>query len=147
MTTGPERLAAPPETRDDDPAVTVVMTTRIVGITADATLSTALRLMALGGVRHLPVFDHGRCCGILLESDVAKHLLGGDAAERSAQPVVDLVRPVSSVTVAARRSDVARSMQSAGIDAVLVTDHDRTVGIVTASDLIRSLAGTRETGS
>ena len=41
--------------------------------------------------------------------------------------------------ITARRSDAARRMAN-GADAVLVTRGDRLLGIVTAGDLIRSLA-------
>jgi hypothetical protein len=50
MRTGPRHLAAPPDTRDDDPAIGTVMTTRTGGITPDAPASTALNLMAATGV-------------------------------------------------------------------------------------------------
>ena len=135
------RLAAPPETRDDDPRVTTVMSSRIVGITGDAGLATALRLMDTSGVRHLPVFDGPQCRGLLLETDVVEHLVTGDPAERSTRRIAGLERPASVVTTAARRSDAARAMLRAGVDAVLVAERDRLVGIVTATDLIRSLAG------
>jgi CBS domain-containing protein len=135
------RLAAPPEARDDDPPVTALMTSRILGITADASLATALRLMATSGVRHLPVFDGTRCDGLLLEADVVDHLVAGTPAERATRSIARLVRPAPAITTAARWSDAARGMQRAGTDAVLVTERDRVVGIVTAIDLIRSLAG------
>jgi CBS domain-containing protein len=142
MTTFDTRcLAAPPEARDDDPLVSTVMTSRIVGITADASLATALRLMVLNDVRHLPVFDETRCSGLLLETDVLDDLVGGFPAERSTRTIGGLIRPAPTITTTERRSDAARSMQRAGVDAVLVTERGRLVGIVTATDLIRSLAG------
>jgi CBS domain-containing protein len=140
-TTDHRHLAAPPEARDDDPPVTGLMTHRIVGITTDVSLSTALRLMAEGGIRHLPVFEGTRCCGLLLESDVVDRLLVGLPAERSAESIAHLVRSAPVVTTAARRSGAARSMRDGGLDAVLVTEQDRLVGVVTATDLVRSLAG------
>jgi CBS domain-containing protein len=140
-TTDDWRLAAPPESRDDDPLVTSLMTHRIVGITVDVSPSTVLRLMAEGGIRHLPVFDGTRCCGLLLETDVVGHLLAGVPAERSAGSIAHLVRAAPTVTTAARRSGAARRMQDGGLDAVLVTEEGRLVGIVTATDLVRSLAG------
>jgi CBS domain-containing protein len=97
MTTGPQHLAAPPESRDDDPLVSTLMAIPIVAITPDAPVTTALDLMAATAVRHLPVFEGHRCCGLVVEAD--------------------------------------------RVDAVLVTDQHRLGGIVTASDLIRSLAG------
>jgi CBS domain-containing protein len=145
MTTDPRRLAAPPDTRDDDPVISAVMTTRIVAITPDAPVSTALTLMASAGVRHLPVLSGDRCRGVLHEADVIAHLAATPSSpvDRAATPVDRLTRPVPSLPVSARRSDAARSMDAdmdTGMDAVLVTDRHRLVGIVTATDLIRSLA-------
>jgi CBS domain-containing protein len=137
-----QHLTAPPEAGDDDPRVTAVMTHRIVGITADASLSTALRLMTASHIRHLPVFDGAECCGLLLETDVVDHLVTGLPAERATRSIARLVRPAPVVSTAARRSDVARRMQEARLDAVVVTEQGRPVGIVTATDLIRSLAAT-----
>jgi hypothetical protein len=52
-TTERRRLAATPETADEDPLPTHLMTTRMVAITADAPCSTALQLMAATAVRSL----------------------------------------------------------------------------------------------
>jgi CBS domain-containing protein len=147
MTPRPNRLAAPPETLDDDPPVTELMTHRIVAIVPEADLSVALRLMAARGVRHLPVLDGTRCVGLVLETDVARVLAGGHP-EPGVPPlrVADVCRSTPAVEPTASRSAAARRMHAEGIDAVLVTDGERLVGIVTATDLIRSLAtdgGTR----
>jgi CBS domain-containing protein len=133
------RLAAPPETLDDsptgDPSVTAVMSPRVVAITPDASLRTALRLMATGDVRHLPVLDGARCLGVVVETDLVHAVAVGG------QPVVGpLARPIPSVPVTVRRSAVARAMLVGDVDAVLVTAGGRLVGIVTATDLVRSLA-------
>ncbi len=137
----PQRLAAPPETVDDDPPVTAVMTTHLVGITPDAPVSTALRLMAATGVRHLPVLAGRQCLGLVLESDLIRCVAQGEPlAPGSSLLVGEIARPVEQLPVTARRSDAARRMQADTSDAVLVTDGDRLLGIVTATDLIRSLA-------
>jgi len=129
------RLAAPPDAIDDDPLVGTVMSPRIVAITPDAPLGTALRLMASGQVRHLPVLDGPRCTGIVLETDLVRAVaVGGPAA------VGALVRRVPTVPVGARRSRVARALLDGDVDAVLVVDGEQLVGIVTATDLVRSLA-------
>ena len=128
-------LAAPPDVLDEDPIVRTLMTPRIVAITPDAPLHTALCLMASGDVRHLPVLDGPHCVGIVVETDLVQAVAVGAA------PVVGpLARPVRTLPVTARRSEAARAVLDSGIDAVLVTDGGRLVGIVTATDLIRSLA-------
>ena len=138
----PRSQAAPPESRDDDPVINTVMTTRIVGITPDAPVSTALNLMAATGVRHLPVLSGNRCLGVLREADVIQHLaaVSTSAVDQAATPVARLTRRAASVSVSAHRSDAARCMDVDSVDAVLVTDRHGLVGIVTATDLIRSLA-------
>ncbi|WP_214369162.1 HPP family protein [Pseudonocardia sp. H11422] len=143
MATRRIHLAAPPESVDDDPLVTEMMTTRLVAIVPAASLSTALHLMASTGVRHLPVLDGQRCLGLVVEADVVRCLAQapGPFGEGSPLSVGDICRPADPLTVRMRRSDAARRMEAAGSDAVLVADHGRLVGIVTATDLIRSLAG------
>ncbi|QJY47717.1 CBS domain-containing protein [Pseudonocardia broussonetiae] len=61
---------APPETLDDDPRIAALMTARVVAVTPDAPLHTALRLMAVEDVRHLPVLDGERCLGMVGETDL-----------------------------------------------------------------------------
>lgn len=126
---------------DDDPPVKRFMTTHLVAITPDAPLSTALHLMARTGVRHLPVLDGGRCRGLVVEVDVARFVSGGSGSPltRSTLHVADLTRPAEPLPVTARRSDAARRMLTDHDDAVLVAERGRLVGIVTATDLVRSL--------
>jgi CBS domain-containing protein len=126
---------APPETLDDDTRIGPLMTTRVVAITPDSPLRTALGLMAAEGLRHLPVLDGTRCLGVVGETDVVHAVAVGGP-----ELVGPLARPVRSLPATARRSDAARAMLAADTDVVLVTDQDRIVGIVTATDLIVSLA-------
>jgi signal-transduction protein with cAMP-binding, CBS, and nucleotidyltransferase domain len=142
------RLAATPETADEDPQLAQLMTTRVVAITADAPCSTALYLMAATGVRHLPVLDGNRCCGVVFEIDLARFASSARSPLLHATLCVgDLTRPAAPLPVTARRSDAARRMQEEHGDAVLVCDQGRLVGIVTATDLVHSLAATgREPG-
>ena len=136
--TEPQRLAAPPEAADDDPAVVTLMTHRLVGIVPDATVAVALRLMVQAGVRHLPVMDGQHCGGLVLETDLAEALIELPAG--SARPVGDLCRPAPALGPSDRRSDAARLMRASGTDAALVVDGTRLIGIVTATDIVRSLA-------
>ena len=140
MTTTP-RPNAPPEACDDEPVVRQIMTPRVVAITADADLLIASRLMVARSVRHLPVMDGGRCCGLLLEIDVLQAMASADnPLIRSPLLVGELCRPASTVRPEDRRSVAARQLRDTGLDAVLVCAGDSVVGILTATDLIRSLA-------
>ena len=136
------RLAARPEVLDDDPPVTTVMTTRVVAIAAQARIPTALHLMTTAGVRHLPVFDQDRCAGMLVEADLIRRLAQAPGPPSAALALTagDLRRPTRKLPPTARASDAARQMSLDAADAVLVTDHGRILGIVTAPDLVRMLA-------
>ena len=124
-----------------DPTAAEIMTAHVVGITPDAPLSEVLRLMAGTGVRHLPVMDGARCTGLVVEVDVVRCVAqGGPLATAWSVQAGEIARPVERLPSTATRSDVARAMQAAGSDAVLVVDDGQVRGIVTATDLVRSLA-------
>jgi CBS-domain-containing membrane protein len=146
MTDQRVRLDAPPETLDDDPRARELMTRRLVGISHNAGVDVAVRLLGSATVRHLPTMEGSRCVGLLCEHDLLT-----DIAERPLHPhsrpatVARLCRQVPSVGPDDRRSTITRAMALAGVDAVLVIDNDKLVGLVTATDVIRSLA--RESSS
>jgi len=134
-------MSVAPETFDDDPFVTGLMTTPVVAITADARLPVALRVMAAEHVRHLVVVDRGRCVGLLQEGEVARLLLGpATPREVPPLPVGAVCRVVPRLDPGERRSMAARRMHAAGVDACLVADGERVLGIVTATDVLTSLA-------
>ena len=134
-------LSVPPETFDDDPFVTGLMTTPVVAITADARLPVALRVMDAERVRHLVVVDHGRCVGLLQEGEVARLLLGpATPREVPPLPVGAVCRAVPRLGSGERRCAAARLMHAAGVDACLVVEGERVLGIVTATDVLGSLA-------
>lgn len=140
--TSHSRLAAPPDVLDDDPRVSSVMSRDVVAIDAEAWLSTALQVMATMGIRHLPVVDRGRCVGVLVEGDLVR-CLAQDARPFGAgvmATVRHLCRPAPEMPPIARVSDAARQMSADVSDVVLVTEHGRVLGIVTATDLVRLLA-------
>ena len=140
--TSKPQLAAPPETLDEDPPLSAVMSREVVAIDAEARVPTALQVMATTGVRHLPVVDRGRFLGVLVEGDLIRHLacearpFGAGITATMRQ----LYRPAAELPPTARVSDAARHMSADVSDAVLVTDHGRVLGIVTATDLVRLLA-------
>lgn len=119
------------------------MTHNIVGIVPDAPLHIALQLMLSAGVRHLPVLagTGGRCAGLVLETDLARAVAARPVAPGvSSSTVGDLCRPAPELGVDDRRSTAAKRMYEDGVDAVLVLAGTRLMGILTATDLIRSLA-------
>ncbi|MEJ3653289.1 CBS domain-containing protein [Actinomycetes bacterium KLBMP 9759] len=129
--------AAPPETLDDDPAVVQIMTRRVVALAPRTDLAVALTLMADRQVRHLPVIDGETCIGILHEIDVVRGIAVGVAAHAM---VAALARPAPVLDARDRRSVAARRLLDTDSDAAIVTERGAVSGILTATDLVRSLA-------
>ncbi|MDT7709602.1 MAG: hypothetical protein QOG20_5209 [Pseudonocardiales bacterium] len=134
MTSDDVRLAARPDAADDNPLVRTLMTHRLLGIVPEAPVPVALQLMADNAVRHLPVMNSGRCTALVAETDLAR------GSVPPGLTVADVCRPVPAVHPGDRRSTAAQVMMAAGVDAVMVVDGDRLLGMVTATDLVRSLA-------
>ncbi|MGD9531716.1 CBS domain-containing protein [Pseudonocardia sp.] len=138
----------PPAGTDTDPEVGTLMSRQLVAIVPEATTIVALRLMITTGVRHLPVVADSRVLGVLTETDLL-HALGDPGGD--GRTVATLARAAVVVRSADRRGEAARRMYEAGADAVVVADPadpddpevggGRLVGIVTATDVLRSLAG------
>ena len=141
MPATPLRMNAPPDAMDREPVVEHLMTPNVVAITADADLLIASRLMTERAVRHLPVMDGGHCRGLLLEIDVIQALATADnPLIRPPLLAGELCRVAPVARPGDRRSAAAQHMRDSGIDAVVVCDNNSVVGILTATDLIRSLA-------
>jgi CBS domain-containing protein len=141
LMTSTTRLNAQPEAADDEPLVRRDMTGNVVAIVADADLLIASRIMAARRVRHLPVMEGPRCLGLLLEIDVLQALaLADNPLVRPPLLAGELCRTAPVVRPDDHRSTAARQMRATGIDAALVCEGEAVVGILTATDLIRSLA-------
>jgi CBS domain-containing protein len=142
-TAQPKHLAAPPETLDEDPPLAELVTRQLVGISMDADVHVALHLLASLGVRHLPAMAASRCHGVVFEPDVLRALAAGPCLPPPPVLVANLYQPVAVMAPTDRRSRAAELMAQTGLDAVVVADGDELVGIVTATDVVRSLAVTR----
>ena len=141
MTKNGHPRAARPDVADDDPFVASLMTTPVVAIVPDAPLAVALRLLTSRRVRHLPVVDGSRCLGVLLDTDIA-HLLAYSPRPTNVPSlyVADVCRTAPEVHPRDRRSTAAARMRDSNVDFALVMDGDQLVGIVTSTDLVRSIA-------
>lgn len=118
-----------------------VMTRDVVTLGPDATVEQALAVMRECGVRHLPVVLDGRFAGLVDDRLVALGHLA-DGAPRSRSVVTLMTHYVPQVAPDAELPRVARLVGDSGCDAVVVVDETGALlGIVTATDLVRALAG------
>ena len=149
---------------DPDRAVREIMTSDPVAVAPDLAVAEAARVMVDNSVGALPVVDSGRLVGIVTQGDLISqdvqleyptyiHLLDGmvmyppvpshvqDKLERAARAIVEDVMSRHPITVSpeARIGDVAALMVEHRIGRVLVAEDDRILGIVSKSDVVRSL--------
>jgi len=121
--------------------VSDIMTTALVTVRANETITSAHAEMQVGVIRHLPVIDdRGRLIGVLSDRDVL-HAKSGKVR------IADVMtRGVLSVRPDVPAADAATIMLEEKISSVLVVDEVGTlVGMVTQTDYLdlarRSLLG------
>lgn len=112
-----------------------VMWPQVVTVSAGATLREALAHMDQAGLSKLPVLDGGRVVGMLTVRALRRTLRAdGDTLLQS--PVVDLAeRELTFVDPDLPLTEVLVELQSA--PALLVGEHGRLLGIITARDVAR----------
>jgi CBS domain-containing protein len=114
-------------------------TAPVISIDDDVDALAALRVMHANQIRHLPVLADGNCVGLLSETDL---LLGLLTRNRGPLPASGELchRPPPTVDDQANRAQAAKVMQESGSDALVVFSGGHVVGVLTAVDLVRSLA-------
>lgn len=122
------------------PTIEQFMTPAPYTIGADQTLETAMEMMHVYGVRHLPVRDGGKLVGIVSERDLDKRESAHDS-RRLYTPVRDVMVPAPfSVSPETPFADVVRAMSQERYGSVLVVHGENVVGIFTTVDAARVLA-------
>jgi acetoin utilization protein AcuB len=122
------------------------MTQRVTTVTPSTAVTTALRLMYIQHIRHLPVVADGRLVGIVSDRDVRpaarsapvrtirEHLVG-----QVMTPAVRWVRPDDELYAA------IKDMLAWRISALPVVEHDQLVGILTTTDCLGALLDVAQT--
>lgn len=133
--------------RPDEP-VSRIMTEAVVAIEVDRPVSEVLDCFLQYPIHHLPVVRLGKLVGMLSSADVMKleFCVPKSAIDRAAYlderlTIAQLMQqPVASLKATASVAIAAELMIDAGVHAVpVVDDGDHVIGIVTTSDVIRSL--------
>lgn len=124
-----------------DVTVQELMSQPVLTVEVDETLWDAWQLLFVSGLRHLVVLNEdGACLGVLSDRGIladvpvtAEHL-----SSRHVRDVLGMV-PVVTVGPTDSPTTAARVMATNSVEVVPVVDHDRLVGILTESDVIRWL--------
>ena len=111
----------------------------------DQSLATARDLMKHHGIRHLPVLEGGKICGILTDRDI-KMALGFQGVN----PIITRVQDIAledpyTVSPDAKLDEVAATLADKRLGSALVVDHDHLVGIFTTTDALKALSDVLKT--
>ena len=111
-----------------------VMTTGIVSVSRETQAADAARLMRERRIHHLLVKDGSVRAGIVSDRDLGGRL---SATVTGSRTVGRVMSPhVVTVDAHATVRQIANVMRGRTIGCVVVTDHERTVGFITSSDLL-----------
>lgn len=133
--------------RPDEP-ISRIMTEAVVVIEADRPVSEVLDCFFQYPIHHLPVVRDGRLAGMLSSADVMKLecFLPKSTTDRASflderLNIEQLMRtPVVSLRANASLGDAAEQLIASGVHAAPIVDgDDRVLGIVTTTDIMRSL--------
>jgi len=108
----------------------------VITVAPDDTLLTAFQRMRMADVSQVPVIDHGRCVGVLDESDLLLAVHGDASKFRS--PVRNAMTSRLEMVPADANMETVYGILNRGLVA-LVTDGDDFLGLITRSDLLSHL--------
>ena len=134
--------ATVPRPLDADIEIEEVMTPQPVTIGRTETLATAHELMRENEVRHLPVLEHGELVGVVTQRNLylLETIAGVDLREDSVDDAMSndayAVQPDAPLDV------VTAHMAAHRYGCAVVIERGRVIGIFTATDALRVLAGT-----
>jgi acetoin utilization protein AcuB len=121
------------------PSAAELLTEPVLAVPPGMDVRSGLRIMHRHHTRHLPVVEGRHCVALVDEADLLTALLGEQVDLLLAVGMVGR-RPAPSVHRSADRAEIAATMLAEDTDALIVLDGTEVVGLVTAFDLVRSLA-------
>jgi len=116
-----------------------IMTEEVVTSDSAATVQDVAKLMKDKGLGCIVVLTEGEPAGIVTERDLARRVIA-EGLPYSTQVKAVMSKPLITVNRDASIREAARIMILNKIRRLVVTEDDKTVGIVVASDFLRQLS-------
>jgi len=141
MTTMAQKSTAAVQGTPARPSFTArdIMQKPVVAATARASLRDVATELVKNGFSGMPVADpDGRVVGVVTESDIVRTLIAGKRLENLTAGEV-MTGPPITVEVETPIEDVMKQLEENRIVRVPVMDHDKLVGIISRSDVIRAI--------
>ena len=127
-----------------------VMHTSVRTVGADESVGDAISLLAEEHISGVPVLDrHGDLVGVLSNSDILEAIAEHNDPEAREQifestPVQDLMTTnPQTVSAGATIREAAQRMLYLEVHRLFVVDDGKLLGVVSTTDLVRALAGTK----
>ena len=108
----------------------------VITVSPDQPLLSAFQRMRIADISQVPVVEHGRCIGVLDESDVLLAVHGNESHFRS--PVRTAMTSKLETIAPTETVDKLYDILDRGLVA-LVMDHDNFLGLITRADLLSYL--------
>jgi CBS domain-containing protein len=124
-----------------------VMTRKVISVDKNRKLSDAVSLMEKKRISRIVVTTDGELCGMLTEKDIADHIGSsrhGESSPSSLHISTAMKSPVISVEKDISVKKATDIMLKEGISSLSVLDEGRPVGIVTKTDIVKTLADSEE---
>ena len=127
-----------------------IMGTQLVTISASDRLSTVEDIMTLGHVRHMPVVQAGQLVGVVSERDLLRASLSELSEHRNEERrafmhMVEIERVMSTPPIVvepeATIEEAALIMAEKKIGCLPVVEDEALIGMLTETDILRSVAG------
>jgi len=121
-----------------EPTVRQIMRT-IISIDAKAKAREAARLMVEKHIGSLIANRDGLPFGIVTEKDLMEKIVaqGADPSKLTVQEI--MTAPLTTISASASLIDAARKMVEKQLKRLVVTEHDKIIGIVSQTDLVQSM--------
>lgn len=113
-----------------------VMSSPIVSVSPDESVSEAAKRMADSNVGSLVVIESGQPIGIITEMDIIKNVVGKDLIPSSVKVREVMATPLQTVKAEASVMDAARLMIKYGVKRLGVVYKGELVGIISMTDII-----------
>jgi len=131
-----------------DKTVADIMSTDLLSLKLNDTLRLADDMLNLAQVRHFPVLDGDRVAGIVNHDDLlhasmaslVQHPKDPPRAALGTVVVKDIMKPAITISPELPIYAAANTMVEKGIEALLVVNDGKLLGLVTRTDLLRELA-------
>jgi len=141
-------INGPTTTASAHRTVVDVMSTDLLTLKLNDTLRLADDMLNLAQVRHFPVLDGDRVAGIVNHDDLlhasmaalVRHPKDSPRATLGAVAIKDIMKAATTVSPDTSIRAAAETMLESRIEALLVLDGNKLLGLVTRTDLLRELA-------